>query len=180
MSNDKRKKEETAAASAEQVENGQPTQDLPDLEAQLAQAQAQAAEYLDGWQRARAEMENYRKRIERERTEEKAYLTGEVILKLLPTLDDFDLALENLPDDLSEHDWVSGIVLIHRKLHGHLESLGLSEIEAEGQTFNPEVHEAVTHEKSELHQSNEIIGVMRKGYRLGDKVLRATMVRVAS
>ncbi|MBN1312577.1 MAG: nucleotide exchange factor GrpE [Anaerolineae bacterium] len=189
MSNDKQVMEEKAAtASTEQAENSQTEQEsdkekpqaVTDLGAQLAEVQAQAAEYLDGWQRARADLENYRKRITRERKEWEAMIKGEIILNLLPALDDFDLALENLPEDVAEHDWVGGIVLVHRKLHGQLEAMDLSEIEAMGQTFDPELHEAVTHEKSDSHQPNEIIGVMRKGYRLGDKVIRAAMVRVAS
>jgi len=188
VSDDKQVMEEAAEASTEQGANGQPEQEPDkqqpqesvDLEAQLEQAQAQATEYLDGWQRARAELENYRKRTAREKAEWEAIAKSETILELLPALDDFDLALENLPDDISEHEWVSGIILVHRKLQGQLEAIGLSEIEALGQTFDPELHEAVTHEKSESHQSNEVIGVMRKGYRLGEKVIRAAMVRVAS
>ena len=188
VSDDKKATEEAVTLSAKQAESDQPMQEsdeeqpqiATDLEAQLTQAEAQAAEYLDGWQRTRAELENYRKRMDRERKEQKTAFKGDIIVDLLPALDDFDLALENLPEDLSKHEWVSGIILIHRKLHGQLEAMGLSEIEATGQMFDPELHEAVTHEKSEAHQSNEIIGVMRKGYRLGDKVIRAAMVRVAS
>jgi molecular chaperone GrpE len=125
-------------------------------------------------------MDNYRKRVLRERAEWEASIKGDIVLSLLPALDDFDLAMANLPDDISQHDWVNGITLIHRKLRGQMEELGLTEIEARGQSFDPLCHEAVTHEKSETHASGEIIDVMRKGYRLGDKVIRAAMVRVAS
>ena len=188
MSGDNRTKHKATDVPVEQEASGQPLpeaaeapqEEAPDLETQLAQAQAQAAEYLDGWQRARAELDNYRKRMARERTEWEASIKGNVILSLLPALDDFDLALANLPDDISGHEWVSGVVLVHRKLCGQLEALGLSEIDTVGQSFDPMLHEAVTHEKSEAHQSGEIIDVMRKGYRLGDRVIRAAMVRVAS
>lgn len=188
MSGDNRTKKKVTEAPAEQAEESRlvqetaeaPPEEAPDLEAQLEQVQAQAAEYLDGWQRARAELDNYRKRVIRERTEWEAAIKGDILLSLLPALDDFDLALANLPDDISKHEWVSGIILVHRKLRGQMETLGLSEIETAGQLFDPLLHEAVTHEKSESHASGEIIGVMRKGYRLGDKVIRAAMVRVAS
>lgn len=188
MSGDNRTKKKTTEVPIDQTENGQPAQEAaetpleetPSLEIQLAQVQAQAAEYLDGWQRARAELDNYRKRVTRERTEWEATVRGDIILDLLPALDDFDLALANLPGDIAEHEWISGIVLVHRKLRGQIEALGISEIEATGQSFDPLFHEAVTHEKSEAHEPGEIIDVMRKGYRLGDKVLRAAMVRVAS
>jgi molecular chaperone GrpE len=177
-------KKKAPEPSVQQAENSQPVEEIseetPELEGQLAQAQAQAADYLDGWQRARAELDNYRKRVTRERTEWEASTKGDVILSLLPALDDFDLALANLPDELSKHEWVNGIVLVHRKLRGQMEALGISEIETAGQQFDPLLHEAVTHEKSEAHQPGEIIDVMRKGYRLGDKVIRAAMVRVAS
>ncbi len=188
MTHDNRKKEKATDLPAEQAGSGQPAQEATeappeealDLEAQLAEVQAQAAEYLDGWQRARAELDNYRKRVTRERGEWETSIKGDIILSLLPALDDFDLALANLPDDISEHEWVNGVILVHRKLRGQLEVLGLSEIDVNGQPFDPALHEAVTHEKSETHKSGEIIGVMRKGYRLGDKILRAAMVRVAS
>lgn len=150
------------------------------VEEQLAEAQAKAAEYLDGWQRSRAELDNYRKRMTRERSEWNDTLRGEVILGILPALDDFDRAFENLPEDIAGHHWVDGIVLAHRKLIAQIASLGVSEIEAAGQIFDPAFHEAVTHEESKDHKSGEIISVVRKGYRLGDRVIRPAMVRVAA
>lgn len=185
MSGDNRTKKKAAEAPVEQANSAQkaveaPLEETPHLETQLTDAQAQAAEYLDGWQRARAELDNYRKRVTRERAEWEAAIKGDIILSLLPALDDFDLALANLPGDIAEHEWVNGMILVHRKLRAEMEALGLSEIETTGQSFDPALHEAVTHEKSETHQSGEIIAVMRKGYRMGDKVIRPAMVRVAS
>ena len=149
-------------------------------EDQLADAKAKAAEYLDGWQRSRAELDNYRKRMTRERNDWNDTMRSEVLLGVLPAIDDFDRALENLPEDIAGHQWVNGVVLVHRKLVAQIESLGVSEIDAEGQTFDPALHEAVTHEESKNHKSGEIIAVVRKGYRIGDRVLRPAMVRVAS
>jgi molecular chaperone GrpE len=154
--------------------------EAPSLEDQLEEAKAQAAEYLDGWQRARAELANFKKRTERERVQLKSTLRSDIIGDLLPMLDDFDLAFENLPEDIAVHDWVNGMLLIQRKLISQLNELGVSSIEAEpGMDFNPELHEAVTAESSDEFEPGQIVGVMRKGYLLDGRVIRAAMVRVA-
>ncbi len=142
---------------------------------------AKAAEYLEGWQRALAELANYRKRTERERAQWQATLNADLLIALLPVLDDFDRAFDNLPAEPAQYEeWANGIRLIHRKLHGQLEQLGLQEVAAEGTAFDPEVHEAVTHETSDNHEPGQVIAVLRKGYRLDDRVLRPALVRVAS
>jgi molecular chaperone GrpE len=151
-----------------------------DLTDQLNQTQAKAAEYLDGWQRARAELDNYRKRMTRERSEWGDQIKVETLLGVLPALDDFNLALANIPPDISSHEWVNGLMLVSRKLAAQLEAIGLTEIDAVGKSFDPELHEAVTHEASPNHRTGDIIGVVRKGYTLNGKVIRPTMVRVAS
>ena len=152
---------------------------VPDLAAQVEQATAQAAEYLDGWQRARAELENFRKRMARERSEWDDSLRSEVVLGFLPAIDDLDLALANLPADLSRHEWINGLLLARRKLESQLQSLGIVEIEPSDH-FDPALHEAVTHEPSTSHESGQVIAVVRKGYKIGNKVIRPAMVRVAS
>jgi molecular chaperone GrpE len=150
------------------------------LEDQLAEAQARATEYLDGWQRARAELDNYRKRMTRERSEWNETLRVEAVLAVLPALDDFDLALANLPEDIAGHAWVNGVILAHRKLVSQLQSMGVEEMQIGAASFDPALHEAVTHEESKDHQPGDIIGVVRKGYKMGDKVIRPALVRVAS
>jgi molecular chaperone GrpE len=160
----------------------EPAEDTPEesLEQQLQEAQDQAAEYLDGWQRARAELDNFRKRIERERGQLETAILAELIDGQLDILDDFDRAMENLPEDLVEHEWTNGIKLIYQKSLAQLQELGVEEIETEGVDFDPNLHEAVTHEESEAHESGAIIGVLRKGYTLHGRVIRAALVRVAS
>ena len=148
------------------------------IEEQLAAAQAKAEEYLDGWQRARAELVNYKKRIDRERDRWADLTRGEIIKAFLPVLDDFERALDSLPDNLEGQEWAEGIQLIYRKLQGILEAQGISEIE--GQPFDPVLHEAVTHEPSDEHETGCVVAVMQKGYRLNDLVIRPAMVRVAS
>ncbi len=149
------------------------------LEAELEAARAQAEEYLDQWRRTAAEFANYRKRQEREQAEFVKQANAALIAKLLPVLDDFDLAFEHLPEDVAKSAWVEGFALIRRKLHAILEQEGVTPIEAVGQPFDPTLHEAVSHEESEEVESGHVIAEVRKGYRLGDRVLRPALVRVA-
>lgn len=145
-------------------------------------AQSKEAEYLAGWQRALAELSNYKKRTERDRAQWQETITTDIVLELLPVLDDFDRAMESLPSggDSTQQEWANGVLLIHRKLKTLLERLGLQEIEAVGAEFDPNLHEAVTHEDSNEHPTGHVIGVVRRGYRIGDRVVRPALVRVAS
>lgn len=168
------------ATPAEGAVQPQVTEAQPAPQDELTELRAKAAEYLDGWQRARAELDNYRKRMAREREEWSASLRAEIVLAMLPAIDDLDLAVANLPEDMLDHAWVNGVILAHRKLASQMQALGISELETVGKPFDPALHEAVTHEESEDHKSGEIVGTVRKGYKLGDKVIRPALVRVAS
>lgn len=147
---------------------------------ELEKARAEAAEYLDQLQRSQAEFSNYKKRIEREREEFVTLANGALISKLLPILDDCERALETVPDNLQSLTWVEGIFLIARRLRMTLEQEGLSEIEATGTKFDPELHHAAVREETNECEEDEIIGVLQKGYKLHDRVLRPAMVRVAA
>jgi molecular chaperone GrpE len=156
----------------------------PDLEAlqqQLEAAQAKAAEYLEGWQRARAEFTNYKRRVEKEQSETYQNAAGRVVARFLDVIDDFERAMAERPaaGDPALDNWASGVGLIQRKLQALLDAEGVTRIEAQGQPFDPQVHEAVTHEESESVEPGHIIGVVRQGYRLGDRVIRPALVRVA-
>jgi molecular chaperone GrpE len=149
------------------------------LREQLAQAQAQAAEYLDNWRRATADLSNARKRMQRELEEYRAAAGERVIEKLLPVADDVHRAFENVPAEQADSDWVNGFRMIQRKLDQLLESEGVSVIPTAGQSFDPALHFAVSHEEAEGYDEGQIIAEVAQGYRLNDKVLRASMVRVA-
>jgi molecular chaperone GrpE len=149
------------------------------LEEQLAQAKAQAAEYLDSWRRATAELSNAKKRMAREQEEFRAVAAARLIEKLLPVVDDVERAFTVVPEDQASSDWVNGFRLIQRKLQSFLESEGVKSIPAEGETFDPEVHYAVTHEEVDGFHEGQVIAELARGYRMGDKVLRPSMVRVA-
>jgi molecular chaperone GrpE len=149
---------------------------LAELEKRLAEAESQAAEYKDGWQRSVADFQNYRRRVEAEKVETYQNAVGTIIKRYLPILDDLERALAARPADLA---WVDGIELIYRKLQFILESEGLKRIEAEGQKFDPNFHEAIQQEPSEDHESGQIISVVQNGYILGERVIRPAQVRVA-
>ncbi len=172
--------ENTAQAQAEGApETEAAPVDVAALQAELAAAQAKAAEHLDGWQRALADLANYKKRVERERAESYQNTAGAILTRLLPVLDDFDRAMKDAPADPGLRQWVEGMALIQRKLHGIVENEGVQRIEAEGTQFDPNVHEAITHDESAEHSEGEVIEVVRQGYRLGERVLRPALVRVA-
>jgi molecular chaperone GrpE len=161
-------------------ERGEDEEGELSLEEQLAEAEAKAAEYLEGWQRARAEFSNARKRLDRERAEARHSATVQMTSKLLPVLDDFELALENVPDEIAKHDWFEGVALIHRKLRSILEGAGIERIEAVGEPFDPNYHEAVLQEQSDEYESGIVIRELQPGYRLEDRIIRPAMVVVAA
>lgn len=149
---------------------------IEELQKQVAEAQAKVDEYKDGWQRSVADFQNYRKRVDAERAETYQTAVGNIIKRYLPVLDDLERALAARPAGLA---WADGIELICRKLQTILESEGLKRIEAEGQMFDPNFHEAIGEEHADGAKSGQVIAVVRNGYTLNDKVVRPAMVRVA-
>ncbi len=149
---------------------------IEELHKQVTEAQAQAAEYKDGWQRSVADFQNYKRRVESERAETYQTAVANIIKRYLPVLDDMERALQARPEGLA---WAEGIELIYRKLQSILESEGIKRIDAEGQMFDPNFHEAIGEEHADGIKSGHVIAVVRNGYMLGDKVIRPAMVRVA-
>lgn len=169
-----------AEAEAPEEPEEEEIDELTALCQRLEAAQAQADEYLDDLRRERAAFQNYKKRQENERAELRQTIQAGLLVQILSILDDLERALEAVPDDQSDQSWIEGILLIQRKLQRTLEGAGVIAIEVEpGQPFDPFIHEAVTYEESEDYQESKIIAVVQKGYKLGKRVLRPTMVRVA-
>ena len=156
-----------------------PEERLAELERELAETRVSADENLDGWQRSQADFANYKKRIEKEHAAIYKNALGRAVLRYLEIKDDLELALKNRPADGDGAKWAVGIELILRKLQGFLDTEGVLAIDAEGQMFDPNEHEAISMEPSEDHESGQIIEVVQTGYRLGDRVLRPARVRVA-
>jgi molecular chaperone GrpE len=150
--------------------------DVLHLEAKLAEAEAKVAENLDGWQRAVAEFQNYKKRIERDREADQILMKGDLIRRFLPILDDLERALQTRPPDDA---WGSGIELIERKLRSILEAEGVKRIEAQGALFDPNFHEAISQEPVDGVESGRVVAVVQNGYMLGERVIRPAQVRIA-
>ena len=149
------------------------------LQGELTEAKSKAEENLYNWQRSAADFANYRRRTEEERDVVARFAGASLISRLLSVLDDFDRALDNVPEDAHE-SWVEGVRLVERKLRSLLESEGVTPIDAVGQPFDPNLHEAVVHEETTSRPDNEVIGELQKGYRLHDRVIRPSLVRVAN
>jgi molecular chaperone GrpE len=146
---------------------------------ELQQAQQQAKDYSEGWQRERADFSNYKRRVERDQQMLQLSIRGEVIKKHLGVVDDLERALKARPTEGTAAAWSNGIELVYRKLQNILESEGVKRIPAENEAFDPSRHEAISHEDSPNHESGQIIEVVQQGYTLGERVLRPAMVRVA-
>jgi molecular chaperone GrpE len=155
--------------------------DIDQLRGELADKTAKADEYLAGLQRERAEFSNYRRRTTEER-EAMLGLAGEdLIRKVLAIADDFDLAIDNRPADLAGSSWVDGVTAIDRKLRALLDSEGVKAIDAEaGRQFDPREHEAIVNVPGTGRNEGEIVEVIRRGYKLRDRVLRPALVAVAA
>lgn len=149
------------------------------LEQQLADARAEAARNLDGWQRTQAEFANARKRFEKQRADLYTGVNSDMAAKLLPIIDDFERALNSASESIRAESWFSGITLVHRKFMSVMEGLGVEPIDAVGQQFDPNFHEALGQEPSDDYESGVVTRQMQRGYRLGDRVIRPSLVYVA-
>jgi molecular chaperone GrpE len=155
--------------------------DIEALKAELETTKQKSEEYLAGLQRERAEFTNFRRRTTEER-EQMLGLAGEdLIRKVLAIADDFDLAIDNRPAELAGDGWVEGVAAIDRKLRALLESEGVNPVEAEpGSAFDPRQHEAIVNVPGTGRPEGAIVDVIRRGYRLRDRVLRPALVAVAA
>ena len=145
----------------------------------LAEAERQRDEFKDLLLRKTAEFENYRKRIDRERATMAENAAAGVLEELLPLVDDLERALGSDPGVEGTEAYRRGVELIHRQLVEILRKRGVKPIEALGEDFDPYYHQAVSHEPAEGRRDGEIIEEFRRGYLLGDRLLRPSMVKVA-
>ena len=173
-------------APAEEAPLGGPeVAELVASRAELKRLQAELAEAKDAGARRQADFENYRKRIDRDRGETHNRIVGDVARKLLPVLDNLNRALdaersvENRESKEFRH-FLHGIELISKQLNDVLESFGITPIEAVGQRFDPHVHEAVVTEPSDEYEPDTVTEEITRGYKLGDRLLRPSMVKVAA
>ena len=165
---DNRRIYEEDDVSAEEVES---------LKKELEEQKAKAEANLAGWQRAQADLANYKRRSEQEKEESIKFANANLVLKLLPILDDFERAVAHLPDDLADNPWIEGAKLIERKLKSCLESSGLSPIESVGEPFDPRLHEAI---RQVPGADGIVVSEAQKGYRFLDRVIRPSKVAVGN
>jgi molecular chaperone GrpE len=161
--------------------DGSPVETPSDPSDALFELQRERDDLLDRLLRKTAEFDNYRKRVERERREQADQAVTDFLQDLLLVVDDFDRALTvDAPGDSGDGGaYRKGVELIHAKLNDLLLKRGVRPIETLGTDFDPNVHQAVIHESSPDHREGEVIGELRRGYRIGDRLLRPAMVKVA-
>ncbi|HST19654.1 MAG TPA: nucleotide exchange factor GrpE [Blastocatellia bacterium] len=170
--------EETNAPDEQEDEQQDP---LAALQAQIDTMTQERATLYDQLLRRQAEFENYRRRVDREKSETYTRARAEVLLELLPVIDNFERALASLENSGGDAESLRhGVELIHKQFKDALTKFGLEPVESVGQTFDPHVHEAVTIEPTDKHKENTIIEEFQRGYKLGEKLLRPAKVKVAS
>ena len=157
-----------AASSAEQDQG----------DGDLARLQRERDELYDRVLRKSADFDNYRKRVDKERREQAEWAAADVLSDVVAVLDDFDRALAT-EAPAEAQSYRMGVELIHRQLGELLRKRGVTHIESLGADFDPHLHQAVAYDESPGAREGEIIGELRKGYRLGERLLRPALVRVA-
>ena len=159
--------------------------ELKRVEGELKRLSDERQEWQEKLARHAADFDNFRKRTDRERTEAYQRATGEVVRRLLPVLDNLQRALDaervvEVKESEEFRHFLQGVELINRQLGGVVEGLGVEVIPTVGERFDPHVHEAVAAEATDAHEPDTITQEMQRGYRLGDKLLRPAMVKVAT
>lgn len=183
MSNDEqlketdKEKENDVPVTEVSAEEEEGTADLAQM---LALSQEEAAKNLEGWQRALADLSNARKRFEKQSQAAYDNATIALVNKLLPAIDDFERAMDNVPADVAQLSWFDGMNGVLRKLQTILESINAERITAVGEPFDPNLHDALSTEESDTYESGTIIRELVAGYRIGEKVIRPALVIVAA
>jgi len=167
------------------VEGGPVTAELIATRSELKRVQEENRDLKDRLARRQADFENYRKRVDRERTETYNRVVADVASKVLGVLDNLKRALETESSvEASESDefrhFLSGVDLIYKQLSGVLEALGVKPIISVGEQFNPHIHEAVVTEVTDEVEPDTVVQEIRAGYRLGDRLIRPALVKVAT
>src|SRR5262245_36344366 len=172
--------ETPAAAETAAPMEAEVVEETTTLEMELEQARQEAARNLENWQRAVAELANFKRRQEEQSKLQRDRIKAEVLEGVISALDDMDLAFQNLPEELNGQlvGWVEGFRLVQRKLDRILDDQYVAVIKTEGK-FDPNYHQAVSVEESPDHTEGEIIDELRKGYQIGNRVIRPALVRVA-
>jgi molecular chaperone GrpE len=165
----------------EEVENLAPdfNKKLKKVKEELKKCQKEKEEYLNGWQRSKADFVNFKKRAEEDKKILRKYANEDLVLSILPTLDNFEAALKDHGESEEIKKWKVGFEHVYNQLKKTLESIGVEELNPVGEMFAPTEHEAVEEIKTEdKKQDHKVAEVVMKGYKMGDKILRAPQVKV--
>ncbi len=146
----------------------------------LVKAETELKESQDRYARTMAEFDNFRKRTLREKSEMHERGAKEILEKLLPIVDNFERAIDHISDEEKELAITKGVEMIYKQLMGTLSEVGVEEIEALNQEFDPNLHHAVSHEDNDDYDENMVQDVFQKGYMYKDAVLRHSMVKVVN
>ena len=177
------KKEENNVVENEEVNQEEAKKDTKEnntiekLKAQLKEEKEKSDEYYEHLKRNMAEFDNFKKRISKEKDMMYNTISASVISELLPILDNFEKALNS---ESTDESYKNGMAMIYGQLIEALNKIGVEEIEALNTTFDPNFHEAVMHVEDENFGEKEVVEVFRKGYKIGDKIIRHAMVKVAN
>lgn len=157
-----------------------PQEEFDQLQKDLETARTEAQANRDNYQRALADYQNLKRRVEIERSEMYQNAIGSVVKGFLEIGDDLERALKNRPTAEPGKAWADGMELVFRKITNKLDALGVKAIEAEGQMFDPRYHEAIGHVEDDRFESGQVAEVLAPGYVIGDRILRPAIVRVAA
>ena len=169
--------EQTEEVKDTKVQGKNENSDLETLKAQLKEEKEKSDEYYEHLKRNMAEFDNYKKRISKEKDMMYNTISADIISELLPILDNFDKALNA---ETADESYKNGMAMIYNQFNETLQKLGVEEIDALNKVFDPNFHEAVMHIEDESFGEKEIVEVFRKGYKIGDKIIRHAMVKVAN
>ncbi len=165
---------------ADEVKNmGEDIQDTSPHDAQIAELQKKAQEYLDGWKRAKADYINYKKEVEAREREMADFAVAAVATRLIPIADNLHEAFKHVPQDLKNSEWIRGMEQINKQIEDILSGLGLKRIKTVGEKYDPNLHEALAMEAREGFNSDIIFEEIKSGYTLHGKTMIAAKVRVA-
>ncbi len=180
MGEDKKIAEETTAKKEEGKLN------IEDLKKKIEELEKQKSEYLAGWQRERADFLNYKKEEMERIGELLGYAKEEMILKILPLMDNFEVIEKKFPEDLKKDENVKGLLQVKIQFQDFLKSLGVEEIKAVSEIFNPDLHEVIEEVESSVAKAMEgkdiksgiIVEEVQKGYKINGRLLRPAKVRI--
>lgn len=180
MKKDHIKKEDVPEKEIKDIEE----EIVVEQEQEISEIEKQAAEYLDGWKRCQADFANYKKMQSESQKDLVKYAASNILLQIIPVLDNFHMSTDHIPEDQKDGGWVVGIMHIQKQLENVLTENGVEEISAKvGDTFDPVMHEAIEdkeclHCEGEKKYENKIKKVVMNGYKMGDKIIRAARVVV--